>query len=429
MAIFARKLGSQSINSPWGYFLSTTLIAVFHVPIFAQFGQLQGRVVLQNTDGSTKPVAGAVIDVYRTDKDESHSSTSDQEGRFNFMLPSEGSYVIAVSFPSAEPAVHFNVKVGQRAYTLTLTKGNGRRLSRNDIVKILATDDKEAERQKRQTSLQQPESAADIKAELRGAWDVVLRDKSRSLTILFTVASGSSNSLTALIEMDAEHSAMIYNLITSGSSFSGSFVDAEQTSGIIEGTLSGGQISGTFRIIAPEKRTLKFTGTRSTLGGTLAERKVEKNKPKPKIDSAYDRFKDRTTVVLDGGNLTTGGYDITNVKFVCTVQGQETHGQAPLACSIVIKQLSMDWKFRSSKSLNLILDSQQRMDLGQMLYMSVPIPLTSTSVKEEMIVSVPYKTIVRMAAAIKLEVQAGAVEFEFADTQLTALRAFIGYFN
>jgi hypothetical protein len=266
-------------------------------------------------------------------------------------------------------------------------------------------------------------------AKLIGTWDLVIAESSGTVNMLFTVRQ-EGDALNGLIEFDKDHATLMTNITLSGSTFSGSFVDSDQNSGSMAGNVTGDRITGTIRSISPRKHTFKFTGTRATVAGTLSERRAEQNAPKPKIDSTYDKFQDRTTLVLDAGNLTTGGYDITNIIFVCNVQGQQTHGQAPSDCAIVVKQLSHgSWKFQSSRSLNLILDGKERMNLGQMLNMSEPHPITSDAVKEEVIVSVSLNAIIRMSAADKIEIQAGAVEFEMTDTQISALKTFIAYFN
>src|SRR3989442_13886516 len=80
----------------------------------AQTGQLQGHVVIKQTDGTSVPGAGAQIDVFRTDLPCEYPTTADKKGQFVYAgLPYVGKYVLAATAPNATPSAHTNVKHGQ----------------------------------------------------------------------------------------------------------------------------------------------------------------------------------------------------------------------------------------------------------------------------------------------------------------------------
>lgn len=109
--------------------LSTTLIAS------AQVGELRGKVSMNQADGTQAPASDVAIDVYRTDVSGKYNTKTNKKGEFVFAgLPYVGTYVIAASHPSARPSYLPNIKVGRGTeYTLSLTPGDGKRLSLEEI--------------------------------------------------------------------------------------------------------------------------------------------------------------------------------------------------------------------------------------------------------------------------------------------------------
>src|SRR6185503_2056229 len=131
------------------------LIAITALGIFlftagavsAQNAQLRGHVTLKKADGTSVPVEGATIDIYRTDiKSEYHSKT-DNKGYFVFAgLPIAGEYVIAASAPNAAPNAFAGARAGREVdYEVVLSPGDGRRLTADQV----------------QASLRQGQSASD----------------------------------------------------------------------------------------------------------------------------------------------------------------------------------------------------------------------------------------------------------------------------
>ncbi len=124
-------------------FPSILVVAVFvctALTASAQTGQLRGHVILKQADGTTVKAAGAQVDVYRVDLPGNYPTKANKNGEFVFAgLPYTGTYIIAVSMPNAAPTYQPNVKAGRDIdYELTLSPGDGRRLTLDEIKKTVA---------------------------------------------------------------------------------------------------------------------------------------------------------------------------------------------------------------------------------------------------------------------------------------------------
>lgn len=118
------------------------LLAVASVPAFAQVGELRGKVMMQQADGQTVPLAGAQIDVFRTDMKAQYETKTNKNGEFVFAgLPFIGTYTVVASHATATPNYLPGVKVGRGApVEITVTPGNGRKLTREDLEKVGGTN-------------------------------------------------------------------------------------------------------------------------------------------------------------------------------------------------------------------------------------------------------------------------------------------------
>ena len=117
-----------------------TILAVSSGVASAQTGQLRGTVKLVGKDGSAAPVAGAQVDVYRTDISGEFHTKSDKKGEWVFAgLPFVGTYVVAISAPGAQPNAKSGVKAGREVpVDIVLAPGDGRKLTRDEAVAISA---------------------------------------------------------------------------------------------------------------------------------------------------------------------------------------------------------------------------------------------------------------------------------------------------
>src|SRR6187402_2118800 len=121
------------------YFYRTLAVAILMVAAsmttFAQVGELRGHVWMQQADGQKVPLAGAQIDVFRTDMTAKYNTKTNKKGEFVFAgLPFIGVYTVAASHPTAQPTWLPGVKAGRDIpVELTLTPGNGKRLTFEEI--------------------------------------------------------------------------------------------------------------------------------------------------------------------------------------------------------------------------------------------------------------------------------------------------------
>ena len=108
--------------------------------VFAQTAPVRGKVFLKKADGTSVPVADAVIDIYRTDITGKPSpSKTNKKGEFVFAgLPLGGVYVIAVSAPNTKPDVYPGIKAGNESVNITVVEGDGKRLTDDEVKKSLA---------------------------------------------------------------------------------------------------------------------------------------------------------------------------------------------------------------------------------------------------------------------------------------------------
>jgi hypothetical protein len=124
-------------------FASITALAIFvlgGVTASAQVGQLRGHVILKQPDGTKTKATGAQVDVFRVDLAGTYPTKADKNGEFVYAgLPLAGTYIIAVSMPSAGPAYQVGVRSGRDIdYEMVMSPGDGRRLKLDEIKKYEA---------------------------------------------------------------------------------------------------------------------------------------------------------------------------------------------------------------------------------------------------------------------------------------------------
>jgi tetratricopeptide (TPR) repeat protein len=117
--------------------IAATAVLVFSaVLVSAQSDQMRGSVKLAGADGTQAPVAGAVIDVYRTDMKADYHTKSDKKGDWVFAgLPFVGTYTIAVSAPGASPTTRAGVKArADQPIEIVLSPGDGKKLTETEAL-------------------------------------------------------------------------------------------------------------------------------------------------------------------------------------------------------------------------------------------------------------------------------------------------------
>ncbi len=118
--------------------IATAVLVLSAIAASAQTGQLRGSVKLVGSDGKPAPVAGATIDVFRTDISGEFHTKTDKKGEWVFAgLPFVGTYIVAVSAPGAAPNANSGVKAGREVpVDVVLQAGDGRRLTREEAVTV-----------------------------------------------------------------------------------------------------------------------------------------------------------------------------------------------------------------------------------------------------------------------------------------------------
>lgn len=120
-------------------------LAAFAAVAAAQTTQVSGTVKLKQADGTEVPLAGATIDIYRTDiKQEFHVKT-DKKGKYMHAgIPFVGTYTLVVSGPGARPDYAAGLRFTQeQPHDFTLQPGDGSKLTLEQI-KTLGTASRSA---------------------------------------------------------------------------------------------------------------------------------------------------------------------------------------------------------------------------------------------------------------------------------------------
>jgi len=114
-------------------------IVVLSTIALAQTSQVEGTIKLKAEDGSKKPLAGALIDIYRLDIKGHFDVKTDKNGHFiRLGLPVQGTYLFVVSGPAAAPTYMNNVRITQMpTVDVTLDPGDGHALTYEEVQKAL----------------------------------------------------------------------------------------------------------------------------------------------------------------------------------------------------------------------------------------------------------------------------------------------------
>jgi Carboxypeptidase regulatory-like domain/Tetratricopeptide repeat len=111
------------------------VVAASAVAASAQSTQVNGTVTLKQADGTVVPVAGAQIDIYRTDIKAEYHTKSDKKGKYiHAGLPFIGTYTVVVSAPGAAPSFLPKLRFTQQTeYNFELKPGDGSKLTLDQI--------------------------------------------------------------------------------------------------------------------------------------------------------------------------------------------------------------------------------------------------------------------------------------------------------
>lgn len=115
------------------FFAAVAALLMTSATASAQLSRLTGQVMLKQADGTMAPVDKAVVEIYRTDRGGNKETKTDKKGNFILVLDVAGDYVLSVSAPNAQPHI-LRVKVREEAYKISLEPGDGRRLTKDEVL-------------------------------------------------------------------------------------------------------------------------------------------------------------------------------------------------------------------------------------------------------------------------------------------------------
>ena len=125
------------------YFSFLLVIALFlmsGIVVFAQTAPVNGQVILKKADGTTEPVAGALVEVFRTDqKGKFPSDKTDKKGRFAFAgLPLGAKFAFSISGPNIKPEIKPEIIAGVENLVINVSEGDGTRWTEDQVRQALA---------------------------------------------------------------------------------------------------------------------------------------------------------------------------------------------------------------------------------------------------------------------------------------------------
>jgi tetratricopeptide (TPR) repeat protein len=152
------------------FFASAVFLLAVTVSASAQFAPVTGTVQMEKADGTKAPVAGALVEVYRTDiKAGFPSNKTDKKGFFAFAgVPLGATFTFAVSAPGAAPDIFPNIKAGQENLVITLHPGDGRKFTEAEVragvsASVTGTPEMTAEEKKAREEFEKQKAAVEAK--------------------------------------------------------------------------------------------------------------------------------------------------------------------------------------------------------------------------------------------------------------------------
>lgn len=114
-------------------------LALLSTLVFAQSAQVEGTVKVK-ADGSLKPAAGVLIDIYRLDIKGHYDVKTDKNGHFvRLGLPVQGTFLFVASGPGAQPTYLNNIRISQMPVVdITMEAGDGHTMTLEEVQKQIA---------------------------------------------------------------------------------------------------------------------------------------------------------------------------------------------------------------------------------------------------------------------------------------------------
>lgn len=123
------------------FILIAAIVAVGSISILAQSQPISGTVEVVNADGSRSPVAGALVECFRTDiKASQPPAKTNAKGQFSFAgLQLGWTFILSVSGPGISPNYMPNVRGGQEKILITVYPGDGSKTPEDEVRKAANT--------------------------------------------------------------------------------------------------------------------------------------------------------------------------------------------------------------------------------------------------------------------------------------------------
>jgi len=122
------------------FLLAVALFLTSGLAVLAQTSPVLGRVELVKADGTKEPVAGAMVEPFRTDaKGKAPTAKTNKKGEFSFAgLQLGQTFALSVSAPNIKPEIIPNVKAGMQNLLVTVSEGDGKRWTEEEVRQSLA---------------------------------------------------------------------------------------------------------------------------------------------------------------------------------------------------------------------------------------------------------------------------------------------------
>jgi tetratricopeptide (TPR) repeat protein len=142
--------------------LAAVMILAGSFAAYAQTAPVRGKVELKKADGTTVPVADAVVEAYRTDvsRGKMPPSKTDKKGFFNFAgFPLGQTFVIVVSAPGIRTEYFPNVRAGAENIVITAFEGDGKKPTEEEVRQALANVSTQPQQSRELTAEQKKQQA------------------------------------------------------------------------------------------------------------------------------------------------------------------------------------------------------------------------------------------------------------------------------
>jgi tetratricopeptide (TPR) repeat protein len=116
------------------------LALILSTAVFAQTSAIEGTVKVRAADGTTTPVAGAIVDIYRRDVKGHWEVKTDKAGHYvRLGMPLTGTYLVVASGPGMQPTWVNGARLGQSPIVdLVANPGDGMRPTLEQVLEWMA---------------------------------------------------------------------------------------------------------------------------------------------------------------------------------------------------------------------------------------------------------------------------------------------------